>query len=219
MTDRHPDEDVLLEVALGTADAAARDHVTGHLAGCAECRRAYDELAGGIELVLPAVPRVAPPPSFETTALARLRDTTRDGAAGRRRAPRRRLLPVAAAALVGVAVGVVGAVGVERARQDPPPAASEWSAPLMTEDGASVGRVSRSYGSSGPMLVVDLSGGPAGAEYRCRLMLQDGTAHDMGEWEVTDDGANMWVVEDMDPGVEMVELVDESGGVVATAQM
>lgn len=76
---RHPDDDLLLEVALGAVDPRIRHEVGTHLVGCARCRRAYDELAGSIERVLPAVPRIAPPPEFETAVLARLGGRRLDG--------------------------------------------------------------------------------------------------------------------------------------------
>lgn len=68
----HPDEDLLVELALGQAEDLVRDEVVGHLGRCLACRRDYDELAGAVELVLPAVPRLTPSPTFETQALARL---------------------------------------------------------------------------------------------------------------------------------------------------
>ena len=69
---QHPDEDLLVELALGHAAPADRERAAAHLARCVACRRAYDELAGAVDLVLPAAPRVAPPPGFEARVLERL---------------------------------------------------------------------------------------------------------------------------------------------------
>jgi hypothetical protein len=89
------------ELALGIADGADRAQALRHLAECAECRRAVEELtAVGDELLL-LVPEREPPAGFESRVLARL------APARPRRRWRRALAPLAAAAaaaLVAVAV-------------------------------------------------------------------------------------------------------------------
>ncbi|MEU6515982.1 hypothetical protein [Streptomyces sp. NPDC046978] len=72
MMDRHPDEDELAALALG-ALPGPQDELLRHLTDCSACRSAYDDVATGIDAVLPASPSVAAPPGFETQVLDRLR--------------------------------------------------------------------------------------------------------------------------------------------------
>lgn len=217
---RHPDQDALVDVALGHADPAGRDVVIEHLAMCPSCRRDYDDVAGAVELVLPAVPRVAPPPGFEDTALARLAGA-RGGAAApaelRRAAPTRRtVLWAAAAGLLGVTAGA-GATAYLTGREPAPP--TPWSAPLVTGDGRTVGQAAPSYDDRGDVLVIEVTGGQAGRSYVCRLRLRDGSSRDVGTWALAEDRPNSWVVPVADGEVEGVELVAESGRTWATATL
>lgn len=216
---RHPDEDVLVDLALGHAGPPVRQRAIDHLAVCGSCRRDYDELAGAVEAVLPAVPRLAPPPGFEARVLARL-DAERDGtpaAAGAGRVVGRRTVLWAAAAAVVGAVAGAGATAYLRQEEDPVPT---WAAPLLTADGTRVGLVSRSRASGAPALVVDVTDGPVGRSYTCRLRMADGTAQDVGTWSLADDRPNSWVVP-LPEGQEVggVELVADGGTVWATAQL
>jgi anti-sigma factor RsiW len=216
--ERHPDDDALVEVALGHADPARRDAVTAHLAVCAACRRHYDEVADAVELVLPAVPRVAPPPGFESAALETLaRARTGGSAAGRSAAgpTRRTVLWAAAAAVLGVAAGA-GATAYLGGREGTP---TPWAAPLVTADGATVGFAAPSYDDRGDVLVVDVTGGQDGRTYTCRLRLSDGSTRDVGTWALAGDRPNSWVVRVRDGEVAAVELVAESGRTWATAEL
>lgn len=232
----HPDDGLLLDVALGQADPPMRHEVGTHLVGCAPCRIAYDELAGAIERVLPAVPRVAPPPDFETAVLARLGERRRSGtlaaedvtvpattgassmdarhpASGApRRGARRWLVPVVA----GV-VGLAGGGLIPVLLHDPPARTVSAGTPIVTGDGERVGNVTRTIAEGGPALVVALDDGPTGASYTCRLVLADGSVQDAGEWKLRSDGVNSWVV--ADPGVQKVELVAQSGRVWSSAEL
>lgn len=231
--DVHPDEDLLVEVALGHADASVRESVTSHLTVCVACRRDYDDLAGAVEMVLPAVPRMAPPPRFEGRVLERLAQAGRvqdgpiqDGpvqdrrargaTAGRPGVPRRSVLRIAAAAVLGVAAGAGATAYLTRDEDEPP---QPWAAPLLTADGTQVGRASRSFGQGGALLVVEVTNGPVGRRYICRLRLADGTTRDSGTWSLADDRPNSWVVADPGPDLTAVELVAESGAVWASAQL
>lgn len=217
---RHPEEDVLVEVALGHAAASVQDPVTAHLGLCAACRREYDDLAGAVELVLPAVPRVAPPPGFEGRVLAAL-DAARQPGAHRLPAPagpgvdRRTVLWAAAAAVLGLAGGA-GATAYLGGREPEP---GPWSAPLVTADARTVGLVAPSYGDRGPVLVVEVTGGRAGATYTCRLLLGDGSSRDVGTWSLASDRPNSWVVPVGDATVERLEMVTPDGRTWASASL
>jgi hypothetical protein len=218
-----PDDDVLVELALGGTDRRAAERLAAHLEGCPACRRSYDDLAGAVELVLPAVPRTSPPPGFEARTLDRLaaaRQGTSPRTAARTGTPRagtsrRTVLLVGAATVLGAASGA-GVTAYLSSEQPPSP----WSAPLVTADGASVGTVAHSYGERGHLLVVDVTSGPPGRTYTCRLRLTDGTSEDVAEWILADDRPNSWVVEVADPeAVTAVELVASGGAVWARATL
>ncbi|GGK59199.1 hypothetical protein [Ornithinimicrobium pekingense] len=221
-----PDEDELVELALGQAERQTSERLSTHLSTCAACRRSYDDLAGAVELVLPAVPRVAPPPAFETATLERIARARHgaprpDTSAGGSAVPpgagpsRRAVLRAAAAAVLGVAAGAGATAYLGRDEPDP---ASPWATPLLTADGQTVGTVSPSYGDQGTLLVIDVTSGPVGRTYTCRLRHADGTTEDVGVWSLAEDRPNSWVVAVPDPGtLAAVELVGPSGSVWSTA--
>jgi hypothetical protein len=100
------------ELALGIADGAERARALRHLADCAECRRAVEELSEVADELLMLAPEREPPMGFESRVLARLQPPP---STAPRRAPRwRRALVVLApaAAAAALAVGVV--LGVTR---------------------------------------------------------------------------------------------------------
>jgi hypothetical protein len=92
------------EVALGIAEGEERDAALRHLTGCAGCRQLVSELSSvGDELLLLA-PAREPPPGFESRVLGRIDQPPR------RRwlqafAPRWRVVAVAAALVLAVALG------------------------------------------------------------------------------------------------------------------
>lgn len=212
-----PGDDELVELALGRSDRQTRERLADHLATCARCRRSYDDLAAAVELVLPAVPRIAPPPGFEGRTLARIAEARRVSPApseGRGSGVRRRtVLWAAAAAVLGAATGA-GATAYLR-REEP---TSPWSTPLLTADGTTVGTVAPSYGEAGTLLVIDVTAGTAGRTYTCRLRHADGSTRDVGEWSLAADRPNSWVVTVPDGAeVTAVDLVGASGAVWSTA--
>ncbi|MGZ4271953.1 MAG: hypothetical protein ACXVSX_22450 [Solirubrobacteraceae bacterium] len=93
------------ELALGIADGADRAQALQHLAECAECRRAVEELSAVTDELLTLAPERQPPVGFESRVLARLQP--------RAMAPqrlRRRPRLLAAAASAGVAAAVAAAI-------------------------------------------------------------------------------------------------------------
>jgi hypothetical protein len=106
------------ELALGIADGAERARALRHLAECAECRRAVEELSAISDELLTLAPEREPPLGFESRVLARLQPppATATATAPRARRWRRVLAPVAAAgaaALASVAI-VLAATGDDR---------------------------------------------------------------------------------------------------------
>jgi hypothetical protein len=99
------------ELALGIADGAERARALRHLAECAECRAAVEQLTAVSDELMLLAPVHEPPPGFESRVLARLRPEPAP------KRPRRRLLvPIAAAAAAAaLAVGIVlGATSDDR---------------------------------------------------------------------------------------------------------
>jgi len=106
------------ELALGIADGAQRARALRHLAECAECRRAVEELSAITDELLTLAPEREPPLGFESRVLARLQPppATAAATASRARRWRRVLAPIAtagAAALASVAI-VLAATGDDR---------------------------------------------------------------------------------------------------------
>ena len=227
---QHPQGDRVLELALGEVTGPDRDALTAHLAGCPTCRQDYDELATAIEHTLAAVPRVGPPPDFERRVLQRLHDDVAAAAAqgtrpARSRRQARRWRPVLGAAAAGV-VGLLAGVGLTlslTADEEPPVteavATVAGGAALTTSAGDGVGQVSRSFADGEPVLVVEVTDGPVGNRYLCRLVLADGQTQAVGEWALDAERPNSWVVPAPEPGVARVELVGESGAVWSSAEL
>jgi hypothetical protein len=88
------------ELALGIADGEQRAQALRHLAECAECRRAVEELSGVTDELLLLAPDREPPAGFESRVLARL-------APARPRRSRRLLVPIAAASAAAVAATAI----------------------------------------------------------------------------------------------------------------
>jgi hypothetical protein len=96
------------ELALGIADGADRAQALQHLAQCAECRRAVEELSAITDELLMLAPERQPPVGFESRVLARLQPPP---IAPRRFQRRRGLLAAAASAAVAAAVTAIIVLG------------------------------------------------------------------------------------------------------------
>ena len=118
------------ELALGIADGADRAQALRHLAGCAECRRAVEELSELADELLMLAPEREPPMGFESRVLARLQPPP---TAPRRVRRWRRVLVVLApaAAAAALAAGIV--LGATR---DDIRLAQQYRATLAEADGS-----------------------------------------------------------------------------------
>src|SRR5262245_44842894 len=108
---------VAAELALGIADGEQRAQALRHLAECAECRRAVEELTAVADELLMLAPEREPPAGFESRVLARMEPEPEPARLRRRRRWVRVLTPIgaaAAAAAVTVAVAL-GATSNDRA--------------------------------------------------------------------------------------------------------
>ncbi|WP_166355829.1 anti-sigma factor [Phytoactinopolyspora limicola] len=231
MTEQHPTEDMLIDLALGDSAEPDHDALVEHLTGCASCRDTYDVAARTIDQSLPAAPVLQPRPGFDQTVLTALgitpdpeasaaparRRGAHDGADGRVR----RTGILVAAVILGVLIGA----GSVAAWNQPwnghgpdQPTASMPGAALTTADDEVVGMAAVSYVGDQRVVVVAAGGGIEGTSYECRLRLADGSAVTLGEWPVPDDGA-MWVMPAPAAPAVSVELVADDGTVWSTATL
>ena len=212
MTQAHPDDDALVELALGAA--LAPDALSAHLRECAECRAAYDDVARDLEVALAAAPSIEAPAGFESRVLGRLATVpTPPAPIPRRRV--RRLAMLAVAAAVGLVVGIGGILGIQAALDEPPPTDA---IALRTDDGDVVGRVLPSWVGDEEVLVLRIIDGPPGMHYVCRLRLDDDSTTPAGDWVVPDSGTATWITPS-DPDVASIELVTDTGKVWSSASL
>jgi hypothetical protein len=95
------------ELALGIADGADRAQALRHMAGCAECRRAVEELSEVADELLMLAPEREPPVGFESRVRARLQPEPARPPRRIRRVRRAFSVLAPAAAAAALAVGVV----------------------------------------------------------------------------------------------------------------
>jgi hypothetical protein len=212
---RHPDEDELVALALGTLPGG-QDELLRHLSLCSNCRSAYDDLSAAVDSVLPAAPALAAPAGFDARVLERL-DVHRPT---RRRALRPALL-VAAAVLAGVCAGGVGVTVFGHLGGGNPPAvtASAHGAALVTGSDTAVGTVEPSRVGDRRVVVMHITDGGAGGYYTCRLLLKDGSVRDAGHWWLPSSGRATWIADGAASSIDRVDLVDGSGRVWSSADL
>ncbi|MPV38083.1 cupin domain-containing protein [Georgenia subflava] len=228
MAERHPEQDVLVDLALGEVDGPEQDALARHLAACDVCRADYSDVAAGLEHVLTAAPRTSPPPGFDARALAAIgltptADAHPKSARQSRDVPRwslrrRTFVLAAAAAGLGVALGVGAATVLGPPGDEPPSVAVSSGTPLRTSDGDVVGQVSAAVQGGERVLVVDITGAPEGASYDCRVLVDGGDPVHVGRWTLRSGGPTVWVVPAPD-GASGVELVADSGAVWSAASL
>ncbi|MFF3491706.1 hypothetical protein ACFYWS_10185 [Streptomyces sp. NPDC002795] len=213
---RHPDEDELVALALGT-HPGGQDELLRHLSLCSNCRSAYDDLSAAVDGVLPAAPALAAPAGFDARVLERL-DVHRPA---RRRALRRPALLVVAAVLAGVCAGGAGATVLGQLGRGDPPAvtASDHGAALVTGSGTAVGTVEPSRVGDQRVVVMQIADGVPGGYYTCRLQLKDGSVRDAGHWWLPASGQATWIAPGAAGSIDRVDLVDDRGRVWSSADL
>jgi hypothetical protein len=157
-------------------------------------------------------PTVAPPAGFE----ARVLDHIAAERPTRRRPRRTVLLVAAAAAVLGIALGAVGA----RTLVDRPAlSASSQGAALRTSSGSEVGTVEPSAVGGDPVIVLQVTSGQPGTHYTCRMVLADGSTRDGGDWWMPSSGRSTWIAHGSRDSVDRVELVTDDGTVWSSAEL
>jgi hypothetical protein len=168
--------DLAAELALGIADGADRARALRHVAECADCRRAVEELSAVTDELLLLAPEREPPPGFEARVLGRL------AAPRPARRFRRLLVPLAVAgAAAAVAAGIVlGATSDDRrdARHYREALAaadgSAFTAARLRDAGRGPAGVVYAYRGRSSWIYVDLYADRGSADYRVQLSLTSG---------------------------------------------
>lgn len=210
MDENHLTEDELIALALGDLHPEQAPELR-HLSSCQACRTAYDDLSQTIDSVLPAAPALAPPAGFDARVLDRIEIRPPE----QRRSYRIPLL-VAAAAIIGISMGAIGA----RTLLDQETiTASDNGAVLVTAKGSTVGTVEPSQAGGQQVVVLQVTDGRPGTRYTCRVRLDDGTARDAGEWVMPESGHATWIVPGSSTSMGRVELVTDDGRVWSSARL
>ncbi|GGJ08620.1 anti-sigma factor family protein [Streptomyces brasiliensis] len=211
---RHPDEDELIALALGTLPGEPTE-LLRHLATCPACRTAYHDVSGAVDAVLPAAPRVSAPTGFDARVLDRLELRRPSTRRRRRRVP----LLVAAAAAAGIGLGALGAALLGHDTAPAGVTVSDGGAPLVTSSGSTVGTVAPSRAGSEHVVVMEVTAGRPGTHYTCRLVLKDGSARDVGQWWTPSSGQATWIAYGSASSIDRVELVQDDGRIWSTADL
>src|SRR4051794_29487146 len=212
--ERHPDEDELTALALGTLPGEPAE-LLRHLTTCVTCRAAYDDLSAAVDAVLPAAPAVAAPPGFDARVLDRM-DLRRPSPA--RRSYRTPLL-VAAAAAAGLCLGGAGATLLHHESAPVQVTASDHGAELVTGSGTKVGTVEPSRVGDERVVVMQITSGSPGTHYTCRLLLKDGSSRDAGQWWMPQSGRATWIAYGSAAAIDRVQLVTDDGHVWSSATL
>ena len=209
--------DVAAELALGVLTGRERARAIEHLDQCETCREHVRQLALTGEEVLGLLPSHEPPAGFESRVMGRLGPT----AAVRRPRWTRRLLTLAAVALVAVACGL-GGWGMRGAFSSPSPGGATAQAPLrsaalLTANHQTAGKIFL-YGGSPQWLYMAVDTDAGSGTVICQLEGRDGRIVTIGSFQL-DGGYGSWGSPDpLDAGsVTGARLVSIDGTVLATA--
>lgn len=169
-----PHETAVAAYVLGTLDPPERDALTPHLAACAGCRSALEQVAGlpGLLARVPADVAAAGLPQPSPQLVDRVLAVSRTEVVRRRR---RRLAALAVAA--SLVVAVAGAVLVQRG-VDPGPRT------VTATQGAVHASVRLAPASGGSDLALELTGVPAGLECRLVALSRTGAREVTATWQV-----------------------------------
>jgi hypothetical protein len=234
--------DELAEVALGILEPSELPGLAEHLERCRSCRGRLGAMTSAADRILLLAPEADPPDHFEERIIRAIRVPADDAtalpgdhpdtdvahasaptAAGvptpiRRRA---RVWLGAAAAVIAVAAGILfvtlGSPDADRRPVATAPSAS--NARFLTATGADLGGVAL-VGQERPTLTMWLDRDEGRLEFRCDVVLADGSAHHVGAWTATDERRS-WTVQ-LDTGgseVSEVRILRTDGTTFAVARL
>ena len=210
--------DVAAELALGVLTGRARARAIEHLDQCETCREHVRQLSLTGEEMLGLLPSHEPPAGFESQVMGRLGHT----AAVRRPPWTRRVLTLAAVALVAVACGL-GGWGLRGAFSSPSPGGGATaqaplrSAALLTASHQTAGKIFL-YNGNPRWLYMAVDTDAGSGTVICQLVGRDGRIVTVGSFQL-DGGYGSWGSPDpLDAGsVTGARLTSIDGTVLATA--
>lgn len=210
--------DVAAELALGVLTGRERARAIEHLDQCETCREHVRQLSLTGEEMLGLLPSHEPPVGFESRVMGRLGHT----AAVRRPPWTRRLLTLAAVALVAVACGL-GGWGLRGALSSPSPGGGATaqaplrSAALLTASHQTAGKIFL-YNGNPRWLYMAVDTGAGSGTVICQLEGRDGRIVTVGSFQLNG-GYGSWGSPDpLDAGsVTGARLTSLDGTVLATA--
>ena len=211
----------LAEVALAVLDPVESPGLVAHLARCPACRDELEELSTTADRLVLVAAEADPPDGFGSRVVDSMAPPASDpvragfGARPRRSVPSRAAMLVAAGVLL---VALVGGGLFLAARDGGPgrdpvaassPGADLPTARLVGADGSILGGLVVSDGTR-PSMTVWLDGAYPGVEYRCTVVLPDGTSRLVGTWTSRGSGRS-WTV-DLDAEAAAARRVEVSLG-------
>jgi Putative zinc-finger len=195
------------EFALGTLSPDEREAVADHLEACPACRLEVESMQSVGRQLLDLVPGTEPPLGFDRRVLSRVGSNLRPA---RRRF---RLVAILAAAAV---IAVAATIGVEVSRTSHP--AAVLASAVLYEGGNAVGHVYVRAGNP-PWIMMTMHSVGADGKVTCEVVGKDGSVTNVGTFWF-EYGRGAWSTPDpaLKSGLAGVRLVDDQGGVVASAQ-
>ncbi len=200
-------------LAVGALSGRERASVLAHVERCPVCEVELESLSAGADALVALYPEREPDEGFADRVMARI---TADRATSRRRLTGRTRVALA----VGAAglVALVGGLTAAAVHHDQPDHGTLATAALASPSGVR-GKVSL-ISADGNWLVMTLDDARATGTVTCRVVLSNGSTRDIGRFALRD-GYGSWVVPlPVAPStIEAVRIVDDHGGVVASASL
>lgn len=237
----HVNDDDLAALALDELKPGDRARLSAHVNACESCRADYAAIEHSVRVAMAAAPAIAPPPGFSGRVLQAMgldsdiaaapsRPTVPAGGAVPAMSARRwstALVAAAAALVLGVGLGVVGATALtsrEPAAVGSVPGLATSASALVTRTGDTVGTAGLTTLAGRDYLVITVTKARPGMVYECVTVSGGGQRTSAGTWTLDDryggsQASGTWVVPVPAGGVERVELVTPTGTVWSHAEL
>jgi hypothetical protein len=198
--------DAAAEYALDIIDPAERSAVAAHILRCPECRQEVESMRESAERLLDLVPGTEPPLGFDDRVLERV-----GAPIGPARRRFRLIATLAAAALL--IVGTTFGAELDHSGHSTRPT---LAAADFVHQGHAVGEVYL-YAGQPPWLEMSVKDMPVKGKVTCELLTSSGIVP-LGSFSLNH-GSGYWGASDRSgfTGVTGVQIIDDSGQVLATA--
>ncbi len=216
-----PDDQHLVDLALGELNGRARSDALTHLLSCRTCRDHVDELMRVSEELLLAAPEAEPPVGFESAVVDQLsaNPLTPELPSARRRFRTGVVVGAAVAGIIALALaGVIAALAVARGSSELTEAA------MVTPSGIEVGSAWR-YADDPSWILVSVPGweiwdGGTGVAltYELQIELDDGSTVSSGPFDFGNEAGSWGTTTTVDTDqIRSVAIVDQTGKVWCSA--